>query len=496
LLEATPDLVLRIDEAGRVLEYKGAEERRSVEPDPQRANVKTLTDVLPAPVARSALAVVRSVLETHRLETFEYSVPSCSGIRFREARVVAASAGSAVALVRDVTEQRILAAATLAHVARVETLDAISQAFAGATLDYGAALDMAVRRTSELLGDACVIAELTKDDAALRPIAAHDRNSSVRELLGRILTGCLLPTQGLLEPVLDLGDTVLCNDVSEAQILELFGPRSDDGAHTLGAHALLAVPMRALGRTTGALLLLRHRTGRRYREEDVVFAQAIADRAAVAIHSAHLYAENLRQAEALLRVNRDLERRIAERTAELERANELLRQQTIEDPLTGLANRRHLGAVLELELRRARRQNDDLTLLLADVDFFKSYNDRYGHPEGDECLRRVSDALRSTFRRAGDLVARYGGEEFAVVLPRCDAEAARVVAERLREAVERLGIRHAGSTVCDHVTVSVGAASTRLAGATAAEALLRAADAALYVAKAQGRNRIALAGTE
>jgi diguanylate cyclase (GGDEF)-like protein len=254
--------------------------------------------------------------------------------------------------------------------------------------------------------------------------------------------------------------------------------------------------MRALGRTTGTLLLLRHRTGRRYREDDVVFAQAIADRAAVAIHSAHLYAENLRQAEALRSVNRDLERRIAERTAELERANELLRQQAIEDPLTGLANRRQLGAVLELELRRARRQNDDLTLLLADVDFFKSYNDRYGHPEGDECLRRVADVLRTTFRRAGDLVARYGGEEFAVVLPGCDAESARVVAERLREAVERLDIRHAGSTVCDHVTVSVGAASTRVAGATGSGALLRAADAALYVAKAEGRNRVALAGIE
>lgn len=484
-----PDLILCVRRDGTVVDYK-ARERGSV--SPSRGGKTRLLDIVPEDTAAVAFAAVERALASRQVQRFEYSTMTPSGRQYHDALVAAASADTVVTIVRDVTEQRLAAAESQAHVARLEMLDAISQIFAGMTVDYGAALDMAVRRTSELIGDLCVIAELTKDDQLLRPIAAHDRHSNVRDLLARVFQrGIPLSHEGLLESVLDLGDAALTNDVSEKALIALFGEENAAEVQNLGAHGLLAVPMRVLGRITGVMLLLRHRNGRRYGQDDLVFAQAIADRAGVAIRSAHLYAENMQQAEALRSVNRGLERRIAERTAELELANELLRQQATEDPLTGLANRRLFTSTLELELRRARRQHTHLTLLMGDVDFFKQYNDRYGHPAGDECLIRVADVLRGSFRRAGDLAARYGGEEFAAILPGCDADAARIVAERFRKALSSEAIPHGGSAVGPFVTLSLGAVSARITGNVDAGALLEAADAALYRAKAEGRDRAA-----
>ena len=159
-----------------------------------------------------------------------------------------------------------------------------------------------------------------------------------------------------------------------------------------------------------------------------------------------------------------------------------------EDSLTGLPNRRSFDELLKTEVRRASRQDDTLSLLMIDVDCFKAFNDTYGHQSGDDCLRAVAQAMAGALHRAGDTVARYGGEEFAVILPRTDPAAALQIAERLRVAIEDLGIRHEGSRVCDVVTASLGAA-TGHGSDLDADRLLAAADSALYMSKHDGRNR-------
>jgi diguanylate cyclase (GGDEF)-like protein len=188
--------------------------------------------------------------------------------------------------------------------------------------------------------------------------------------------------------------------------------------------------------------------------------------------------------------------RLAEAAAELRRL-------ATTDALTGLANRRAFERALDLEWRRAARRRLPLSLALVDVDFFKRYNDCYGHPAGDQCLKAVASALASHTRRAGEMAVRYGGEEFALLLPHADMAEARRIAERVGETVAALNIPHARSSAHSHVTVSIGVASmsTEFADAInangavsnlglASNKLVEAADKALYAAKAMGRNRI------
>ena len=177
--------------------------------------------------------------------------------------------------------------------------------------------------------------------------------------------------------------------------------------------------------------------------------------------------------------------------AELEATNVQLQLLTVTDALTGLANRRHLDSVLEREWRRCQRERVPLSLVLIDIDYFKKYNDAYGHPAGDACLQRVAGALQSKVRRPADLVARYGGEEFAIVLPNTHAAGAATVAEALRAAVAELQLEHRASDVASHVTLSLGIASGVPDAAGSVAKLIADADGALYEAKRGGRNRFA-----
>ena len=161
------------------------------------------------------------------------------------------------------------------------------------------------------------------------------------------------------------------------------------------------------------------------------------------------------------------------------------------DGLTKIANRRRFDEYLESEWNRHARARQTLALILCDVDHFKLYNDHYGHPAGDECLKQVAAAI-SQCVRPGDLVARYGGEEFAIVLPQMESEAACRIAERIRAAVEAAGLPHANSKVADHVTLSIGAAwmAPPEHARPDARALIEQADRGLYQAKKNGRNRV------
>jgi diguanylate cyclase (GGDEF)-like protein len=176
----------------------------------------------------------------------------------------------------------------------------------------------------------------------------------------------------------------------------------------------------------------------------------------------------------------------------LETLNRSLELLSLEDSLTGLGNRRRFDMALQAECSHSARYKTPLALVMIDVDHFKRYNDLYGHPAGDECLRQVGAAVKSARGRTCDVATRYGGEEIAVLLPQTEAAGAYAAAERLRLAIETLGIAHAGNPA-GHVTVSIGVASIVPSGDPDAPAsLVRAADRALYGAKAAGRNRVSL----
>lgn len=175
---------------------------------------------------------------------------------------------------------------------------------------------------------------------------------------------------------------------------------------------------------------------------------------------------------------------------ELKRRGDMLEQLAGLDGLTGVANRRKFDQTLEAEWKRSIRHHHQLGLIISDIDFFKNFNDQYGHTDGDECLKKVASAIKRAMLRNEDLAARYGGEEFACILPETDNDGVLIVAERIRANVNSLNISHCRSNVADHITISIGAASTTPQANHPAVTLVEMADKALYQAKRGGRNQI------
>ncbi len=182
---------------------------------------------------------------------------------------------------------------------------------------------------------------------------------------------------------------------------------------------------------------------------------------------------------------------VEERTQDLNQANTRLELLSRTDALTGLANRRSLNEFLEKEWKRGQREQLPITALLMDVDFFKPYNDTYGHLQGDQCLHTLAQAIQDSVQRPTDLVARYGGEEFAVILPNTGEESL-AIAEKIRSSVEALKLNHKKSTVSPFVTISIGMATLVPTEETSPRELVNRADEALYKAKTTGRNKVAI----
>jgi len=174
---------------------------------------------------------------------------------------------------------------------------------------------------------------------------------------------------------------------------------------------------------------------------------------------------------------------------ELKRSRDALERMARLDGLTGVANRRTFDDLLLREWRRNARTGQPMSVIMIDVDHFKQYNDTYGHGEGDECLKQVTKAAEGALQRPADIVARYGGEEFVALLPDTTLEGAMAVAEGIRAAIAARAIPHAGSKAAPHVTVSLGVATGIPEADQDPSVLVRAADAQLYAAKAEGRNR-------
>ena len=180
---------------------------------------------------------------------------------------------------------------------------------------------------------------------------------------------------------------------------------------------------------------------------------------------------------------------LIQKTKELELVNEKLARLSTTDGLTGIANRRLFDQTLLKEWQRSARSQQPLSLLLIDIDYFKRYNDRYGHLQGDECLRQVAEILEGCVKRSGELVARYGGEEFAILLPGTDSKEATATAQRCADEIAKAKIMHADSAVSPWLTLSIGVVTQVAVQDKQPESLVKVADVALYSAKAAGRAR-------
>lgn len=232
----------------------------------------------------------------------------------------------------------------------------------------------------------------------------------------------------------------------------------------------LLLPIKVNSTVWGSLNLVKDDQSASWQNWEVKIATAIAEQLAIAIQQSELYKQ-------------------------LQTANDELQRLAKTDSLTKLANRRYFDEFLNREWKRSAREQSSLALILCDIDYFKKFNDTYGHLAGDFCLTQIAQAFQRVVKRSADLVARYGGEEFAIVLTNTSETGAIAVAQFILDEVRNLQITHTDSTVANHVTVSLGIAATISSRNSLPEELITAADQALYQAKDQGRNTYVIAAS-
>lgn len=233
----------------------------------------------------------------------------------------------------------------------------------------------------------------------------------------------------------------------------------------LQVRAELVVPILNSGELWGLLVAHHCCDARFWQPWEIDLIEQLNNELAIAIHQAELY-------QQLQNKNR-----------------ELLRLTTL-DELTQLSNRRHFNQYIYKEWRRLAREQQPLSLIMCDIDYFKLYNDNYGHLDGDFCLQRVASVLQNSIRRPADLAARYGGEEFAIILPNTEAQGAVELAKKICHRVKEMKILHQKSPICEYVTLSMGVACQIPQSELPPETLVNVADQALYQAKEQGRNQV------
>lgn len=302
--------------------------------------------------------------------------------------------------------------------------------------------------------------------------AAEIGNISRRSASNRWSVG-----QGIIGRCLRTGHTQLVRDVTT-------DPDYICGTPTVVSE--LVVPIQLQGELLG-VFNLESSAANTFTAATVMAVEAFADQIAGGLKMVRTNDELAAAKSELDQQKRDLE----DANALLASAVETLHEVSAQDSLTGLHTRRHFDHMIGIEWRRAGRMDVPLSLLIADIDGFKPYNDVLGHPAGDKCLKRVADAIRSAVQRAGDVVARYGGEEFAILLPDTDGEKAGRLAESIRERVAALQIHHPAGPAGSSVTLSIGVATSDPDGdGRKTQTLIDHADHALYQAKRSGRNRV------
>lgn len=204
----------------------------------------------------------------------------------------------------------------------------------------------------------------------------------------------------------------------------------------------------------------------------------------------HEYKKLLRQTKRLVKAKEMMQSNLNDMNTDLQTHKEILAQMSYADGLTSIANRRQFNNYIEYEWNRGLRSGRPLSLIFLDIDFFKLYNDHYGHRAGDECLLQIAQAIKKATKRSSDLAARYGGEEFALLLPETELSGAMAAAALIQQTIKDRAILHEYSPIASIVTVSIGVASMVPGSGLSAQDLFKAVDRQLHAAKKAGRNQI------
>jgi len=396
-----------------------------------------------------------------QVHTLTYSAPQGDLSLWFEARIAPLSPERKIMLVRDITQQR-LAQDRLQQQAIRDPLIAASLERIHSSLDVDTILNTAVQEVQQQLSlDRVVIYQF---DGSGHGHISHEscRDPRWSILSAQVTDHCFdtlfapLYVQGRAKAVADVATHPTITPCHQA-MLERFQVR-----------AKLVVPI--VQRPSqdepylwGLLIAHQCQGPRTWSDWEIEVLQQLSRHLGIAIQQRRLYEQ-------------------------LQAANAELRRIALLDGLTQIANRRHFDTTLQDEWQRLGRERGPLSLLLCDVDFFKLYNDTYGHLQGDDCLRQVAQSIARTIKRPADLVARYGGEEFAVLLPNTDLAGAQQVAHAIEQAVAALTLAHQGSPISPHITLSVGLATLAPALPHTPTTLIERADQALYQAKRQGRH--------
>lgn len=394
------------------------------------------------------------------------------------AQAVWNNAGDAIRLVgshTDITERKEAETALRQQVQKERLIGRMTQCIRQ-SLNLETILNTTVAEVRQFLNvDRVVIYRFEADWSGRVAVESVDEESI--PLLGRVL-----PKSSFLDSCIahyQRGHIYAFEDIETVEL----SPYHRDLLHQLQVRGLLVVPILQSTRTStlenacsleenllypselwGLLVAHQCKTSRQWQPLEIELLSSLANQLAIAIEQAELYQQ-------------------------LAAANQELQRLATCDCLTQVANRRRFDEYFEQEWCRGVRQREPLSLLLCDVDFFKAFNDRYGHQAGDQCLRVVAEAIQQTLKRPADLVARYGGEEFVVILPNTNFQGALYVAESICQAVKQFAIPHAVSTVSEVVTLSIGVATQIPSVDHESAGLITAADAALYQAKANGRDQ-------
>jgi diguanylate cyclase (GGDEF)-like protein/PAS domain S-box-containing protein len=342
---------------------------------------------------------------------------------------------------------------------RLETLSAISQTV-NQSLNLEQVLNEAIDRIMELFKPHSAHIRLL-DDQTQELVLAVQKGLAPEDL--KKLTKRLKLENAISHTSIKSHSAVIIEDI----LTDPLTTGTQSFAEKIGCRTLVTIPLLAKDKILGHMSI-RGREPSAFTAEEIQLFTSIGHQVGTAIENASLYQQTQLTVE------------------ELKRLSYL-------DGLTGVANRRHFDEVLGLEWRRMMRDAKPLSLIMCDIDFFKTYNDTYGHQGGDDSLRQVANTLNSVLGRPEDLVTRYGGEEFAVTLPGTDSQGTKFLAETMRSRVESLGIVHVSSQVSEVLTISLGVASTIPTRGSSPHELISAADQALYEAKKEGRNRVNLA---
>jgi diguanylate cyclase (GGDEF)-like protein len=308
----------------------------------------------------------------------------------------------------------------------------------------------------------------------LKELAARSRKSTGN--------GSLMYSRSLAKQVFSGGKAIMMPDTG----LEDKASLSDSMEH-IGIKSVICVPLISKLGTKGVLYLQSVSVAHGFRKGDLMLLSGISTPVALAIDNAVLYSESQEAKESLKKAHDGLEIEVKKRTAELVKARNKLQELSTTDELTGLYNYRYLIFALESEIERALRYKRALSLMMIDIDYFKSLNDTFGHQCGNVVIKTVAQLLKRNVRRS-DIVARYGGDELSIILTETNSERSREVAEKLKTVINSHPFKWQGKAL--DVRVSVGLATVPEPGIDSAYDLVNAADRALYEAKERGRDLI------